>query len=101
MVIERAMGMVMVIGMGIADMVMDTVPRSVTARPATPTPLTITTSATATTIRGAARSTVDATGTAIGAAANELQGGWQERILGYFELMFFLMFRPPHIIFQT
>ena len=76
MVIEGAMGMGMVIGMGIADMVMDTVPRSVTARPATPTPLTITTNAAATTmIRGAARSTVAATGTAIG-VANQLQGGW-------------------------
>ena len=80
MVIERAMGMSMGMGMGIANMVMDTILRSVTARPVTPTPLAITTSAAATTTtRGAARSTVATTGTAI-AMANQLQGGWQEQI---------------------
>ena len=97
-VVAMAYDMDMIIA-GIQVMVIDTVPGGVTARPTAPTTrtVTITTGAVSTTAMTHAVSTVVATGTAIG-VANQLQVGWQEKIFGYLEPMFNLMFSPGHTV---
>ena len=97
-IVAMAYDMGMIIA-GIQVMVIDTVPGGVTARPTAPTTrtITITTSAVSTTAMTHAVSTVVAIGTAIG-MANQLQVGWQEKIFGYLEPMFNLLFSPGHTV---